>query len=131
PLGVLGGVLPGEEEDLPGPLVAGLPGEQAGAVAGVEGADVRVGLLEARVLAGGHREVADDVERVPAPGRPAAHRGDDDLGHRADEPLDLEDVQPAGAGRVDLLAALGRLGAGVGVLGLVAVAVAAADALVP
>src|SRR5690606_26219115 len=118
-------------EDLAGTLVPGLPGQEARAVAGVEGADVGVGLLEAGVLAGGDRQVAHDVEGVPAAGGPAAHRGDDDLRHGPDEALDLEDVEPAGAGRVDLLPALRGLRQRVGVLGLVAVAVTAADALVP
>ena len=48
-------VLAGEEEDLAGPLLAHLPGQQRRAVAAVERADVGVGLHEARVLAAGDR----------------------------------------------------------------------------
>src|SRR5699024_5320129 len=93
--------------------------------------DVRVGLLEACLLTGGDRQVAHDVERVPTAGSPAADRGDDHLGHGADEALDLQDVQPAGARRVDLLAAPRGLGARVGVVALVPVAIPPPDALVP
>src|SRR5699024_11076064 len=46
-VGVLGGVLLGEEEDLPRPLLPHLLGEVGGAVAAVEGAHVRIGLHEA------------------------------------------------------------------------------------
>jgi hypothetical protein len=63
---LLGGVLAAEEEDLAGRLLADLPGQQGAAVAGVEAADVGVGLLEAGVLGAGQRQVADDVQAVPA-----------------------------------------------------------------
>src|SRR5665647_1870011 len=99
--GVVGGVLPGEEEDLPRPLLAHLPGEQRGAVAAVEGADVGVGLLEAAVLAAGDGQVGDHVQRVPATRGPAVDDRDDHLGHGADQPLHLQDVQPPRAGGVD------------------------------
>src|SRR5690606_41477240 len=88
------------------------------------------GLRAARAVDTGDGHVAHHVERVPPPGGPAAHRADDDLGHGPHEPLDLEDVQPARARGVDLLPALRRTGARVGVLGLVAVAAPAPDALV-
>src|SRR5690606_1406464 len=65
-----------------------------------EAAHIGVGLLEPAVLGTGDREVADDVQRVPAPGGPAGHDGDDDLGHEPDQTLHLEDVQAAGAGRI-------------------------------
>ena len=101
------------------------PGEVRRAVAAVERADVGVGLLEPRVLAAGDRQVADDVQRVAAAGRPAVDDGDDDLGHGADQPLHLEDVQPAARGpdpgRVDRVGGLA-----LGVL----VAAAAPDPLV-
>ena len=38
------------------------------------------------------------MQRVPAAGRPAGHHGDHDLRHGADQPLHLEDVQPAPGG---------------------------------
>ncbi len=57
--------------------------------------DVGVGLLEPGVLPAGDGQVAHHVQRVAAAGRPPGHHGDDDLGHGADEPLHLEDVQPA------------------------------------
>ena len=74
PVHVVGGVVAAEEEDLPGELLADHLREVGAAVAAVEAADVGVGLLEARVLAAGERQVADDVQAVPAAGGPA---GDD------------------------------------------------------
>jgi hypothetical protein len=40
------------------------------------------------------RQVADDVEHVAAPDRIAGHERDHDLRHRADELLEVEDVEP-------------------------------------
>ena len=74
PVHVLGGVGAAEEEDLAGELLADHLGEVGAAVAAVEGADVGVGLLEAGVLAAGDGQVADDVQGVPAAGRPAVAR---------------------------------------------------------
>ena len=119
--GVVGGVLAAEEEDLAGELLADLAGEVGAAEAAVEAGDVGVGLLEAGVLRAGDREVGDDVQAVPAAGRPARHHADHDLGHEPDEPLHLEDVQPTGAPGLDRVG-----GVALGVL----VAVLAADALV-
>ena len=51
-------------------------------------------------------EVRDDVQRVPAAGRPAVDQRDDDLRHRPDQPLHLEDVQAPGARRVDVVGGL-------------------------
>lgn len=83
------------------------------------------------MLDGGHRQVRHDVEGVTAARSPAGNGRDDDLGHRADESLDLQDVQAPGARRVDLLAPLrgGRLR--VRPLDLVAVPITASDPLVP
>jgi hypothetical protein len=77
-----------------------------------------------------NRAVAHHDEGVPAPGRPAGDDGDDDLRHRPDQPLHLEDVQPARPLGVDLLATLGDTRVRVGVVGLVPVAVRPAHALV-
>src|SRR6185436_11795513 len=77
------------------------------------------------VLARGDGEVADDVQAVAAARRPAVDHGDDDLGHRADEALHLEDVQPATLGPDPALVdGVGRRPLGV------LVARAAADSLV-
>ena len=105
---LLGVVGPAEGEDLPGELLAHLAGEVGGAEAAVEGADVGVGLLEAGVLGAGQGHVADDVKGVAAAGRPAVDDGDDELGHEADEPLALQDVEPPGPGGVDRLGRLDR-----------------------
>ena len=121
PVRVLGVVLVAEEEDLAGELLADLAGEVRRPEPAVERADVGVGLLEACVLAGGEREVGDDVQAVAAAGRPAGDHADDDLRHEADQPLALEDVQPAELRLVD---GLGGLPLGVLVAG------AAADPLV-
>ena len=45
------------------------------------------------MLAAGERQVADDVQAVPAAGGPAVDQHDHDLRHEADQPLHLEDVQ--------------------------------------
>ena len=98
---VVGRVLPPEEEDLAGELLADLAGEVGRAEPAVEAGDVGVGLLEAGVLGAGQRQVAHDVQAVPAAGRPARHDADHDLGHEPDQPLHLEDVQPPGPSRLD------------------------------
>jgi hypothetical protein len=120
-VGVLGAVGLAEEEDLPGELLTHLAGQVGRAEPTVEAGHVGVGLAEAGMLAAGQRQVADDVQAVAPAGGPPRHQADHHLGHEPDEPLDLEDVEAAGAGRVDRgdRVALG-----------VAVAVAAADALV-
>src|SRR5690625_4710849 len=74
------------------------------------------------MLERGDREVRDDVERVPAPGGPPGNRRDDWLGHRAHEPLHLQDVQTPRPCRIDLLS---RLALGV------AVTITAANPLIP
>jgi hypothetical protein len=51
-VGVLGGVLVAEEEDLAGELLADLAGQVGGAEPAVEAGHVGVGLLEAGVLRG-------------------------------------------------------------------------------
>ena len=61
--------------------------EQARAEAPVEGADLRADLPEARVV-GGDRQVADEVQHVPAADRVAG----DHRHHRLRQPADL-DVQ--------------------------------------
>jgi hypothetical protein len=105
-------------EDLPRELLADRLGEVRRPVAAVEGADVGVGLLEAGMLAGGDRQVADDVERMSAAGRPTIDDRDDDLGHGADQALDLEDVQPSSVSlRPGLVDRVGRLAGGVLVAG--------------
>ncbi len=111
-----------EEEDLARELLPDLSRQVRGAVAGVEAADVGVGLLEACMLGRRQRQVADDVQAVPASDGPPGDDGDHDLGHDANQPLHLEDVQPAGAGRIDGVA---RLAGGVLVPG------SPADPLVP
>ncbi len=95
-----------EEEDLPGDLLPDLAREQRRAIPAVEARDVGVRLLEHRVLAARQRQVADHVEAVAAARRPAGHHRDDDLGHEPDEPLHLQDVEPAEPRRVGLPRAL-------------------------
>ena len=129
-LGSFGIVALGEEEDLACPLIPGLAGQERRTVARVEGSDVRVRLHEGRVRDGGDRQVRDHVEGVTAASCPAGDGRDDDLRHRADEALDLKDVQASGARGVDLLAALGGGRLGVRALDLVTVAVAASHPLV-
>ncbi len=82
-----GGVLPAQKPDLLGLLRADEVGEQAGAEAAVEGADLRADLPEARVVRR-DREVADEMQHVPAADRVAG----DHRHHRLRQPADL-DVQ--------------------------------------
>ena len=102
PDAVLGGVLLAEEEDLAGELLADLAGEVRRPEAAVEAAHVGVGLLEPAVLGAGEGQVADHVQGVPTAGRPAVDHADHDLGHEPDQPLALQDVQPAELGLVDV-----------------------------
>ena len=67
---------------------------------------------------------------MPATSCPAGNSRDDDLRHRADQALNLEDMEASGARGVDLLAALGGGRLRVRALDFVAVAVAASDPLV-
>ena len=69
------------------------------AVAGIERADLRPGLAEARVV-GGDGEVAHEMEDVPAADRVARDHGHDRLGQAPDLDLEVEHVEPADAGRV-------------------------------
>ncbi len=115
----LGAVGLAEEEDLAGSLLTALPGEQRRTVAAVEARHIGIGLLELAVLATGDRQVAHHVQAVPAADRPAIHHGDHDLGHEANQPLTLENVQTSEATEI------GSAGSA-----LVLVAVLAADALI-
>src|SRR3954468_2376225 len=80
-------VLAAEEPDLLRLLRADEAGEDARAVAAVEGADARAGLAEARVV-GRDREVADEMQHMPAADRIARDHGHDRLGQAAD--LDVQ-----------------------------------------
>ena len=68
----------------------------AGAEAAVEGADLRPGLPEARVV-GGDREVADEVQHVAAADRVARDHRDDRLRQPADLHVQVGDVEAADA----------------------------------
>ena len=89
-------VLLAQEPDLARLLLPDRPGEQAGAEAAVERADPRAGLAEARVV-GRDREVAHDVQHVPAADRVTGDHRDDGLGQPPDLDLEVEDVEPADA----------------------------------
>ncbi len=120
-VGIVSRVAPPEEEDLASELLANLFGEIGRTETAVEARDRGVCLLEDRVLSARDREVSHRVQRVTSAHSPAWHYTDDDLGHHADQALDLEDVEPSRAGRVDRVG-----GFAIGI----AVAVAATDALV-
>src|SRR5664279_2043511 len=97
---LLGGVLAAEKPDLLGLLRADEVGQQARAEAAVEGADLRPDLAEARVV-GGDRQVAHEVQHVPAADRVAGDHRHDRLGQPADLHVQVGDVKApdAGAGR--------------------------------
>src|SRR5207248_7204901 len=83
------------------------------------------GLLEAGVLPARDRQIADNLQAVAAARCPTRDRAQHHLGHEADQPLYLEDMQPAGARRID---PLGRLALGILVPVLVADALIASGA---
>jgi hypothetical protein len=58
------------------------------------------------VLGRGEREIAHDVQGVPAARGPARHDRDHRFRQEPDQPLDLEDVQPAGPRGVDRVGGL-------------------------
>ena len=96
-------VLAAEVPDLARLLVADDARQQGRTVAAVEAADLGAGLAEDGVL-GGDGQVADDVQHVAAADGVAVDEGDDDDGQRADEPLQVEDVEAGGAVRGDVAA---------------------------
>ena len=69
-------------------------GQQRGAEAAVEGAHARAGLAEAGVV-GGDREVADEVQDLPAADRVAGDHGDDRLRQAAHLHVQVGDVEAA------------------------------------
>ncbi len=89
---LLGGVLAAEEPDLLGLLRADEVREQPGAEAAVEGADLGPDLPEARVV-GGDRQIADEVQHVPAADRVAGDHRDDRLGQAANLDVQVGDVE--------------------------------------
>src|SRR5438093_4443978 len=97
-------VLAAEVPDLARPLLPDGPGEEPDAEASVEAAHLRARLAEDRVL-GRDREVAHDVEDVPAADRVAVDERDHRDRQRADEPLQVEDVEAGDAVRPDVAAA--------------------------
>src|SRR5690606_571719 len=125
-VGALRVVLVGQQEHTAGELLAYPPSKVRAAVARVERADIRIRLLETRMLAARDREVAHDVQRVAAARRPPGHERDDDLRHEADEALHLEDVQASRSHSWLRSPRSGRLETSIAVL----VPAAPADALV-
>ena len=98
---VVGGMVLAQKEDFSRLFLTDHFREVRRAVTTVEAGNIGVGLLEDRVLAARNGEVAHDVQTVSAANRPARHDGNDNLGHKADESLDFEDVQSARLGGVD------------------------------
>jgi hypothetical protein len=101
--GLLGAVLPAEEPDLAGLALAHHPGQVAGAEAAIEAADPGAGLAEHGVI-GRQAEVAEQVQHLAAADGVARHQGDHHLGQAADQPLQVEHVQPGQALFVDVAA---------------------------
>src|SRR3954471_8333750 len=97
----VGAVLTAEEEDFPREFGPDHPGEVRRTVARIEAADVGIGLFESGELRTRQRQVAHDVQRMAATGRPSRNDRDDDLGHETDEALYFQDVQPTRSARLD------------------------------
>jgi len=87
-----GVVLPAQEPDLLGLLGPHQPREDARAKAAIEGSHAGADLPEAGVL-GGDRQVADDVQDVPAPDRVPRHHRDHRLWHPPDLDVEVGDVE--------------------------------------
>ena len=107
-----GVVLAAQEPDLLGLLGPHEVGEQAGAEAAVERADLGPGLAEAGVV-GGDRQVADHVQHVAAADRVAGHHGHHGLRQAADlhvqvGHVEAADARPAPAGSPCRRARAGR-----------------------
>src|SRR5690606_6415674 len=94
-------VLPAEIPDFARLLLADDARQIAGAKAAVEAADDGTGLAEDGVV-GGDGQIADDVQDVPPADGVARHQGDNWLGHRADDALQLQYVAPGQAVLVDV-----------------------------
>ena len=98
---LVGVILAAEEPDLAGFLLADHAGEVAGTEAAIETAHLGPDLAEDCVI-GREAEVADHVQHVTAADRVTGDQCDDDLGHRADEFLQVEDVQPRHPGLINI-----------------------------
>ena len=93
-----GVVLAAQVPDLARALLAEDARQVGAAEAGVERADARAGLAEARVV-GGDRQVAQHVQHVAAADRDAVHGGDHGLGNVADHAVQRLDLEQARLGR--------------------------------
>ena len=98
---LLGGVLAAQKPDLLGLLGPHQARQQAGAEAAVEGAHARSHLTEARVL-GGDREVAHEMQHVPAADRVPGHHRHDRLGQAADLHVQVGHVEAPHRARAGL-----------------------------
>ena len=90
--GFLSGVVQSQKEDLPCFLLTDLPRQERRTVAAVETGNVRICLFEDRVFAAREGHVADYVKTVTAAYGPTRYNCDDDLGHEANEALNLQDM---------------------------------------
>ena len=82
--------------DLAGLLLADDTGEVGSAETAIKAADRRASLAEHGVV-GGDGEITDYVQHMATADGEAGHEGDDDLGHRADEALQVEDIETGDA----------------------------------
>ena len=86
-------VLTAEEPHLLGPLEADGAGQDGGAVAAVEAADLGSRLAEPCVV-GRDREVTHQMQDVASADGVAGHHGHDRLGDATHEDLEIEHVEP-------------------------------------
>ena len=91
------GVRSAEEEDLTCALLAHLAREVGRTKPTIEACNVRVGLLEDRMLFAGEGHVAHHVKAVPPSNRPSRDDGNDDLVHEPNLTLHVQDVEPVDA----------------------------------
>src|SRR6185437_13580336 len=89
----LGAVLAAEVPDLTRLLLSNQPCELDRTKATIEAAHARAGLPKASIV-GGDCEVTDHVQHVATADRVAGYEGDDRLGHRPDELMEVDNVEP-------------------------------------
>ena len=82
------------------------------------------------MLTRGKGEIADDIETVPTSRCPPGDGSNNNLGHRANQALNLEDVESSRPRGINLFPSLFYLCRGLASLNFIAVAILAADALV-
>ena len=97
----LGVIFFAEEKHFAGKLLPHLPREVSTTKTAIEGTHVNIGLFEPGVLSTGNTQITHHVQAVAATSGPAWDGGNDDLGHKTNQSLDFQNVQPTGSTRIN------------------------------